>query len=111
MNEKEETQIQTKEQRDKDFREIVGGTIIPVQVELFEPFVKFGKEYVTFFGSKDSFETFCMKLIYDGINRLHRDLTEFVHDKDSPHFIVGSEWFEKHTHLGIVSDQTSEDEE
>ena len=106
----QKTQTPTKEQRDKEIAEAMGGALIPVQVELFDPYVKFGKEYLQFFGSKDSFEIFCMRLIYDGINRLHRDLTEFVRDKDSPHFIKGVEWFDKHSHLGCVSDQPEDEE-
>jgi hypothetical protein len=106
----EKTETRTKEQLEQDMIEVMGGAMIPVQVELFEPFVKFAKEYLAFFGSKDTFEILCMKVIYDGINRLHRDLTEFVKDKDSPHFLDGSEWFEKHSHLGIVSDQPEDEE-
>jgi hypothetical protein len=99
----EKAEIQTKEERDKDFREVLGGAMIPVQVELFEPFVKFGKEYLQFFGSKDNFETFCMKLIYHEINRLHSDLRKYVEDNEKKgHILDGQEWFKKHPHLACT---------
>jgi hypothetical protein len=104
----EKTETRTQEPRERELKEIMGGAMIPVQVELFEPFVKFAKEYLAFFGSKDSFEIFCMKLVYDGINRLHRELTTFVEDK--AHMLDGSTWFDKHQHLGIVSDQPEDEE-
>jgi hypothetical protein len=99
----EKAETQTKEQRDKEIAEVMGGAMIPVQVELFEPFVKFGKEYLQFFGSKDTLETFCMKLIYHEVNRLHSDLRKYVEDNEKKgHILTGLEWYEKHPHLACT---------
>jgi hypothetical protein len=106
--EKTET-TRSKEQTVKGRKQIMGGALVDITVPMFEPYIRFGKEYLAFFGSKDSFQILCMKLIHDGLHRLHRDLTEFIQDKDSPHFIDGSEWYEKHSHMAIVSDQPEDE--
>jgi hypothetical protein len=91
--------------------EVMGGNLVPVTVELFDPYVKFAKEYMQFFNVKDSFEIFLIRLIYDELERLHHDLTEFVHSKDAKHFIEGTDWYEKNPHLACTGYQGSEDEE
>jgi hypothetical protein len=96
----EKTETRNKEPRERELKEIMGGAMIPVQVELFEPFVKFAKEYIAFFGSKDTLEIFLMKLIYHEINRLHSDLTSYVYDNEKQgHILAGEDWFDKHPHL------------
>lgn len=109
--------METKTEQDQDQKtrekiaKVMGGRIITVNVELFEPYVKFAKEYMQFFNVQDSFEVFCMRLIYDELNRLHNDLTEFVRDKDGNHFIVGIEWYNKNPHVACTSDSGPDDEE
>ena len=103
----EKTETKTKEQLNEEFSKVLGGAMITVQVELFEPFVRFAKDYQAFFGNKDTFEIFCMKLIYDNLNRLHWDLTKSVENKK--HILDGQEWFEKHPHL--ATSQTEDEEE
>jgi hypothetical protein len=41
-------------------------------------------------------------------NKFESDLTEFANNK--AHMLDGSEWFEKHSHLGITSDQPEDEE-
>jgi len=82
---------------DEELSKALGGKLLTVHITLFEPFVTFAKDYQAFFGNKDTFEIFCMKLIYDGLNRLHWDLTKFVENKK--HILDGQEWFMKHPHL------------
>jgi len=90
--------------------EVMGGNLITVNVELFEPYVKFAKEYMQFFGIEEKFEIFCMRLIYNELERLHRDLTGFVDSKD-PHFIAGKDWYAKHPHLACTGTQPDDEEE
>lgn len=105
----EKAETKTTEQVNEELSKAMGGTVKTFHIDLFEPFVKFGKEYLQFFGSKDSFETFCMKLIYHEINRLHWDLTKYVEDnKKKGHILDGQDWFEKHPHLAASG---TEDEE
>jgi hypothetical protein len=88
----------------------MGGNMIPVTVELFDPYVKFAKEFIQFFNVQDSFETFLMRLVYDGLERLQRDLTEFVESKDSQHFIDGQDWYSKNPHVACVAHQPDEEQ-
>jgi hypothetical protein len=78
--------------------------------QLFEPYIKFLKEYMQFFNMKEDFETFLMRLVYNEVERLHRDLGEFVHSKDSEHFIAGQDWYEKNPHVAITSDQPEDED-
>jgi hypothetical protein len=81
----------------------MGGNLVPVRVELFEPYVKFAKEYIQFFNIQDSFEIFLMRLIYNQLEQLHNDLTEFVESKDGKHFVEGKDWYEKNPHVAIIA--------
>jgi hypothetical protein len=104
--------VQNQDQKTRQrLAKALGGNLIPVTVQLFEPYVKFAKEYMQFFGVKDTFEIFCMKLIYDEIERLHRDLTEFIDSKDTPHFVEGTDWYSKNPHVAITSDQEPDEQE
>lgn len=89
----------------KELAKAMGGEMIPVTVELFDPYVKFAKEYIQFFNVKDSFPIFLMRLIYDGLERLHGNLTEYVESKDVSHFVDGTEWYNKNPHVACVSNQ------
>jgi hypothetical protein len=104
----------TEQDKDKEaqekFAKAMGGNLITVNVQLFEPYVKFAKDYMDFFGVKYSLEIFIMKLAYAQLEQLHRDLTEFIHSKDHPRFVEGSDWWSKNPHLGITSDRELNEE-
>jgi hypothetical protein len=95
----------------KAFARAFGGQLHEVQVPVFSPYMEFAVQYCKFFGKKRTIETFFMELIYDGLERLHRDLTEFVQDHDSKHFIDFDEWYEKNPHLSCVSDHDEEEQQ
>jgi hypothetical protein len=101
---------QEQKNRQKLFKAL-GGNLIPVTVELFDPYVKFAKDYMQFFNVKDSLEIFLMRLIYDELGRLHNDLTEFVHSKESKHFVAGTDWYEKNPHVACTSAQEPDEQE
>jgi hypothetical protein len=89
---------------------VMGGTMKPVTVELYDPYVKFAKEFIQFFNVQDSFEIFLMRLIYDGIERLQRDLTEFVESRDGQHFTNGPDWYNKNPHIACTASQPNEEQ-
>lgn len=105
-----ETETEQDQKTRKQIAKVMGGNLITVNVELFEPYVKFAKEYMQFFNVHDSFEIFLMRLIYDEIGRLHSDLTEFVHDKDSKHFVDGNDWYNKNPHVACTAYQQPDEE-
>ena len=105
--------MENKTEQDRKSRQklakVMGGNMIPVTVELFDPYVKFAKEFIQFFNVQDSFEIFLMRLIYDGLERLQRDLTEFVQSKDGQLFIDGPDWYSKNPHIACVAHQPDEE--
>jgi hypothetical protein len=107
--------IKRKAEQDQKNRQklakVMGGNLVQVNVELFEPYVKFAKEYMQFFNVQDSFEIFCMRLIYAELERLHNDLTEFVDSKDGKHFVEGTDWYAKNPHIACTSHQIPDEEE
>jgi hypothetical protein len=107
-------ETKTDEQHRKDLEEIakaMGGNLITVNVQLFEPYVKFAKEYMEFFNVKETFEIFCMRLIYHELERLHRNLTGFVEDKDQESFIHGTDWYNKNPHIACTATQPDDEQE
>lgn len=107
MENKTEEDLKTRQKLAK----VMGGKLIPVTVELFDPYVKFAKEYMEFFNVKDSFEVFLMRLIYDELERLHRNLTTFVEDKDQEAFIDSQCWYDKNPHVACTATQIPDEEE
>jgi hypothetical protein len=83
--------------------------MIEVKVELFSPFVKFLKEYLSFFGCKKPLEDLLREMIYERTEYLFSELGGFVHGKS--YFLNGGDWFWKHPHLSAVSDNEEDEEE
>jgi len=82
---------------------------VEVRVILFQPFYDFMKEYLAFFGSKQTIEQFCMSLIYDRLSRLYRELRNFVSNRDNE--IDRQAWFERWPHIATVCDPEPEEED
>jgi hypothetical protein len=98
-------------QKMKAFCKVMGCEMITVPVGLYSPYVEFAKEYMRFFNIKDDLSIFLMRLVYDGLERLQRDLTEFVHDKESKHFVDGTAWYNKNPHVACTSFQEPDEEQ
>ena len=96
-------------QSSQDSKTELEGQIVQVNVLLYAPFVDFIRDYLAYFGSKDTLETFCMKAVYDKCGLLEYDLTEFV--KNQAHNLNAEGWFWKHGHVAITSDQPEDDED
>jgi len=82
---------------------VLGGKMVQLRIPIFSPFLNFIREYLSFFGDKQTLETFCMKAVYDKCNILHSDLTQFAENK--VHLLDPDAWYEKHSHLAITSTQ------
>jgi len=82
---------------------------VEVRVSLYQPFHDFMKEYIAFFGIKQTIEQFCMGLIYNRLNYLYRELRNFVSNRDN--HIEPQAWFERFPHIAIVCDPEPEEEE
>lgn len=80
--------------------------MVVVQVDLFRPFVDFIKDYMSFFGIKQSIGDFYHAMIYQELEDLHNELSEFASDKR--HFVDTDVWYWKH-HL--VADVAFDEEE
>lgn len=76
-------------------------SMVEVHVKLYEPFYNFMKEYLAFFGSKQTVEDLCRKMIYDSVSCLHQELREFA-SADYKHIEEGA-WFDKWPHLACVA--------
>lgn len=93
----------------KELKEVLGNNMLTVQVMLYGPFVDFIREYLRFFGDKQTLDTFCTLAVYEKCNSLHNDLTEFVNKKT--HGLDAHAWYEKHSHLAITSSQPEDESE
>ena len=94
---------QDQKKKRQSLAQVMGGEMIPVTIELFDPYVKFAKEYMQFFNVKDSLPIFLMRLIYDGLENLHRNLTEYVDSEAAKHFVDGTDWYNKNPHIACTS--------
>lgn len=82
--------------------------LVTLQIELAKPFVDFIEDYRKFFGSQYTTEMICMKMIYDQVKSLYKELSDFAAKEDN--FIDSSDFFEKHFYLSVVSWEAPEDE-
>jgi len=83
-------------------------TLVTLKIELAKPFVDFIEEYRQYFGSQDTVELICMKMIYDQTKRLFNELDGFARKKGN--FLDSSGFFKKYFYLGTVSWEDPEDE-
>lgn len=83
--------------------------MIDVHVRLYEPFHKFLKAYLAFFGSKYTVEEICRLMIHNRINDLYLKLEEFAGKRDS-HLEKGV-LFNKFPHLACVCELPGDEEE
>jgi hypothetical protein len=98
-----------RQKANKALKEALGDNMLTVQVMLFGPFVDFIEKYRQFFGSPNSLEQFCRQAIYDKVNALHKDLREFVETKT--HMLDSDAWYQKHSHIAIVSTAPEDESE
>ena len=78
--------------------------MVNISVALYKPFHDFIKEYLRFFGSKQSIEDLCRSMIYKDTEALYRQLEGFP-------FIEGQDWFSKWPHIAITEEpETTEDD-
>jgi len=83
--------------------------MVKVQVELYEPFYNFMKEYLAFFGDPKTVENLCRTMIYESVKFLQQELEAFASQRQN--LIEKGSWFNKWPHLAIVSIPDTEDEE
>ncbi len=67
------------------------GELVQLRITVMSPFVDFIKEYMRFFGCKDTLETFCMSAIYDRVQSLNGDLEKFA----GTHGLNASDWLQR----------------
>ena len=96
------SKAETESEKDLDLQ------MIPVKVELCKPFYDFIQEYRQYFGCQYTVEQICMSMIYNQVKRLFNKLDDFAREKDS--FLDKSDYFKKHSYLGLVSFDDPEDE-
>ena len=78
-------------------------------VILYGPFYSFMKEYLAFFGSKQTVEGICRAMICDSVGLLYQELDEFA---SNPHkHIEKGAWFNRWPHIACVSWSDERDEE
>ncbi len=83
--------------------------MIDVNIQLYEPFYNFLKEYLAFFGSKQTIEDVCRSMIYDSVKLLHANLKDFAYGDFR--YIENGAWFTKWPHLGCVAFDAQDEEE
>lgn len=64
--------------------------MVTVTVELYKPFYDFLKDYLAFFGSKQTMGDLYQQIIYEEARHLYSDLAEFA--KESMHFVGKRNW-------------------
>jgi hypothetical protein len=77
--------------------------MIPLTVEITEPFYKFLKEYLAFFGSHMTIEDIAQQMIYQESQHLHNDLTEYIKDVDNNHYVGTLPWFKKYREVAVTT--------
>lgn len=79
--------------------------MVKVEVELYEPFYNFIKEYLAFFGSKNTVEDFCRIAIYDAVKDLYNQLgCRVLKEREGTgEFLEEDAWFNKWMHIAICS--------
>lgn len=85
-----------------------GGEIVDVTASLFSPFVDFVKDYMAFFGIKDSLEDYLRSMIYKEVRFLHNELTAFADEKK--HLIDTTDWYWKHGYVSTAAFEGPEEE-
>jgi len=81
--------------------------MIEVRIQLYEPFYKFMKDYLAFFGSKQSIEELGRIMIYQSVQTLYQKLEEFA--KDPQNHLEESVCFNKWPHVAMTSFQNEEE--
>ena len=90
------------------FEEVMADSMVEVRVELYQPFYDFIKEYMAFFGIKDSkIEDVCREMIYHCVEDLYQNLEEFALKQCVHH---GSSFFRKWPHIATTSFSKQEPE-
>lgn len=74
--------------------------MVQVTVTLYEPFYKFIKEYLAFFGDKKSIEEMCRTMICDDVKHLYHTLHQYL-DSEVSH-IEETAWFAKWPHIACT---------
>ena len=75
--------------------------MVKVQIELYEPFYNFIKEYLAYFGSDKTIEVFSMQAVYDKIKMIYTNLEEFACEEHRQ--IEPKEWFNKWPAIGCAA--------
>jgi len=81
--------------------------MVEVHVTLYEPFYNFLKEYLAFFGSKQTIENLCRGIVYQEVKYLYEKFEGFIKDEH----IEDGAWFNKWPHIGCVSFDAEDEEE
>ena len=83
-------------------------SLVTVTVQLYQPFYNFMKEYLAFFGSKQSIEELSRTMIYQSVQTLYRKLEAFA--KDPEKHLEESVCFNKWPHIALTSFQDDEED-
>jgi len=97
----------------KKLSKALGFEILELRIPLCKPFYDFLKEYLQFFGSKQSVENLCTMMINDNVTRLYQDLQQWISDKVAVRYVDEAGWSKKHEHLDCctsLGDQENEEE-
>jgi hypothetical protein len=101
-------QEQRTETKKKETAKATSGELITVNVKLSQPFVDFMKEYLRYFGSKETLEDLCREIIYDKIGQLYDDLHAFAGTRG--HLLETKNWYWKNSRVSLVSIEAEETE-
>lgn len=102
-------EMSEKPKMEKMLKNNIENNMVTVKVQLFKPFVDFIEDYRKFFGSSYTLEQTCMKMIYNQTEQLFKQLDDVA--SKSKGLLSASDFFKKHSHLGIVSFDGSEENE
>ena len=73
---------------------------ITLEIDVYQPYVDFLKDYLNFFGSTQTVEFLCMKMIYEETNKLYNELMNHI-SKQKGSLLDSSEFWKKYPYLNI----------
>ena len=73
---------------------------ITLEIVVYQPYVDFLKDYLKFFGSTQTVEFLCMKMIYEETSKLYNELMNHI-SKQEGSFLDSLEFLKKYPYLNI----------
>lgn len=94
--------------QEKKVEHALEGEMVELKVTVFKPYIDFMKEYLAFFGSKQTIEDLCRTMIYDDVKNLNSALNQWIESEVS--HIEKEAWFNKHSFLACASSPEDKEE-